>query len=207
MQSKYLLIAIAAFAVTTTGVQAYVGNKELNRAGISAQQVEAFTQARELRLQGEMEKARDVLLEAGVDESVIKSLKQALYEARQKLQQSVESGDYNVFKDSIIGTPLADIITTEEDFVTFKEVHILKQEGDFAKAKELLDDLGLSAMSVKAYPHKHRSHRFLELTVEQHDALRVARQANDHETTKAILAEAGIVDIYPRAPMFKKEWR
>jgi len=207
MQSKYLLIAVAAFAVTTTGAQAYIGSKELNRVGLSSHQVEALTQARELRSQGEVDKARDVLLSAGVDELTIKSLKQAVHASHQKLQLAVESGDYDSFREAIVGTPLMDIITTEEDFVVFKEVHTLKQEGEFVKAKELLDDLGLSTMSMKAYPHKHHTNRFLELAPEQHDALRVARQANDRKTVKMILAEAGIVDIHPHPPVFKKEWK
>ena len=49
MQSKSLLIAIAAFAVTTTGVQAYGGTKILNRAGLSENQIEAIEEARELK--------------------------------------------------------------------------------------------------------------------------------------------------------------
>jgi len=207
MQSKYLLIAIAAFAVTTTGAQAYIGSKELNKIGLSSHQVEAFTQARELRSKGEVDKARDVLLEAGIDEKTIKSLKRAAHTSRHKIRQSVGEGDYEAFKLAIVGTPLADIITTEADFVTFKEVHALRKEGEYAKAKELLDDLGLTSMHMGGHYHKHNSYSFLELTPEQHDALQVARQANDHDTVKTILFEAGIVDVTPRSHFMKKGWR
>jgi len=206
MQSKHLLIAVAAFAVTATGAQAYIGSEKLSKAGLSAQQIEAFTEARELRLMGEVEKAKGVLLEAGVDEDTIKSIRKVAHESHQKLREVIENGDYDDFKKTVFGTPLADIITTEEDFLAFKEAHILRQEGNFIKAKEILDDLGLSE-TIKGYVHKHHLRRALDLTPEQHDALRVARQSNDQETVEAILTEAGIVDSHKHKGMVKREWR
>ncbi len=61
MQSKSLLIAIAAFAVTATGVQAYGGMKILEKAGLSEEQISAFETARELRQSGDIAGARDAL--------------------------------------------------------------------------------------------------------------------------------------------------
>lgn len=120
MQSKSFLMAVAAFAVTTTGVHAYGGSKILNKAGISEEQIVAFEEARELRRSGDIEAARDRLIEAGIDEG------------------------------------------------TLKKVH-----------------------------HARKHHKFLEdLTDEQRDAFRVAKQANDRATMQAIIDEAGIVHTH-----------
>ncbi len=121
MKSKSLLIAVAAFAVTATGVQAHVGIGQLSRAGFTTNQIEAFSEARELRAKGEVEKARDVLLDAGVDEKKLNTLRKISHRTH------------------------------------------------------------------------YKSHHWLELTDEQRDALRVARQSNDHETVQAILEEVGMV--------------
>lgn len=93
-----------------------------------------------------------------------------------------------------------------EVFAQARELH---SKGEVEKAKELLDGLGLSMMSMRGYMHKrgYHSDRFLELTPEQHDALRAARQANDHETVKAILTEVGIEDVDSHPHVFKKGWQ
>ncbi len=130
---KALLIAIAAFAVTATGVQAYVGNEQLNKAGFSEQQIQALVQARELKSQGEIDKARDVLLKAGFDEEKVANLREVIKKAHNKGK------------------------------------------------------------------HKHKHRGWVEgLTPEQGDALRAARQANDHVTVKEILREAGIINSYEK---------
>lgn len=82
MQSKSLLIAIAAFAATAGSVQAYGGSELLQKAGLTAVQISAFETAREKRQAGDMTGARDVLVEAGVDENVLHSLHRASMEAR-----------------------------------------------------------------------------------------------------------------------------
>jgi len=74
VQSKSLLIAIAAFALTTNGAQAFSG-EVLERAGLSETQRHAFETARELRAQGNNEQARDVLVDAGIDTSIIERVR------------------------------------------------------------------------------------------------------------------------------------
>jgi hypothetical protein len=199
MQSKAFLIAIAAFAVTATGVQAYGGSQVLARAGLSEQQIEAFEVARELRRAGEGEKARDVLLEAGVDESTLTAVQRAAREARQAMLQAVAAEDFAAFRAAIVDMPLADIITTEADFKLFVEAHRLRQQGDWSAAQDIFTDLGVGrAGGIVGAPAKHRAaHRpglaaMADLTPEQHDALRVARQANDRVTMEAILEDAGM---------------
>ncbi len=47
MKSKPFLLAVAAFALTATGVQAFGNTQMLQRAGLSQAQISAFEVARE----------------------------------------------------------------------------------------------------------------------------------------------------------------
>ena len=193
MQSKSLLVAVAAFAVTVTGAQAFGGTLALERADISTEQRTALEEAHELRQAGDKEAARDLLVEAGVDEEVLQSLREAAREARTEIREAVESGDYELFKELIKGAPLEDVIASESDFELFLEAHELRQAGDREGAKAIFDELGL-----ERGPHHGHGHRgtfrgvMSGLTDEQREAVRVARQGNDKEAVKAILEEAGI---------------
>ena len=201
MNSKSLLIAIAAFAVTATGAQAFVGTNYLVQAGLSQTQVEAFTQARELRLKGKSEEARDLLLEAGLDEDAMDSIRAAARAAHVAVQAAIENEDFAAFRTATEGTPLYDIITTEADFKLFVEAHDLRTEGKYEEAREIFDELGVPARDKKGHHGRgmmmEHGQRLAELSPEQRDALRAARQANDKETVALILNEAGITDQAP----------
>ena len=119
-----MLIAIAAFAVTTSGVFAYSGNNVLQRANISAEQKVAITRARELKEHGNLAAARDSLVEAGIDEKVLKRLHEAKHQVELEMQAALVAGDYEAFIASISETPLADIITTEADFEQFRAAQV-----------------------------------------------------------------------------------
>jgi hypothetical protein len=191
MQSKSMLIAIAAFAVTTSGVFAYSGNNVLQRANISAEQKVAITRARELKEHGNLAAARDSLVEAGIDEKVLKRLHEAKHQVELEMQAALVAGDYEAFRASISETPLADIITTEADFEQFRAAQELKDDGDFIEANALFEELGVEP---KKNRHGHgRGHMLTELSEQQREAFAVAKSANDKATMQAILDEAGIM--------------
>lgn len=199
MQSKAFLIAIAAFAVTATGVQAYGGAKIFARAGLSEQQIEAFEVAHELHKKGEGVRARDVLVEAGVDETTLSAVQTAAREARHAILRAVDDKDFVAFTAAIVDMPLADIITTERDFALFVEAHELRKEGSYTAADEIFADLGVepgrTVHQRGSLPNRgamYREQVAHTLSSGQHDALRAARQANDRATMEAILSEAGI---------------
>ncbi len=195
MQSKSLLIAIAAFAVTASGAQAYIGSTSL----LSSNQVAAFAEARELKEKGEVVKARDVLIKAGIDEETISDLRKANKESRQAIKVAVTDNDYAAFKLAAANSPLIDIITTEEDFQLFRQAHELHGKGSHKEAIEIFTELGLPAKSHFVHRGKHHHRELLsELSDDQKEAFRVAKEANDKETMKAILLEAGVSDIKPR---------
>lgn len=194
MQSKSLLIAIAAFAVTTTGVSAFSGGV-LDRANLTEEQRVALEEAHELRQSGDKDAARDLLVEAGIDEEVLHSLREAAHEARSEMHEAVEAGDYERFKELVVDSPLADVITSEADFDLFVEAHELRAAGEYDEAKEILDELGIERPEHGPKHGRGFGGHHLDLsslTDEQREALQVARKANDRETVRAILEEAGI---------------
>lgn len=192
MQSKSLLIAIAAFAVTTTGVNAYSGSKILNRANLTEEQRTAIVQAQELRAEGDVEGARDLLVEAGIDEQALRAMHRARYEAHNEMRQALAAGDYAAFKEAVADTPLADLITSEEDFAQFREAHELRRSGEAEEAEALFESLGIEHPPHKSGKRHGKSHVFSQLSDEQREAFLVAKQANDRATMHAILDEAGV---------------
>jgi len=208
MQSKSLLIAIAAFAVTATGAQAYVGTKYIDESVLSTEQRDAFDEARKLRQAGDVDKARDLLLEAGVTDETLDSLRQASHNSHAAMVSAVEAGDFSAFRTAIEGTPLYDIVTSEADFVLFKEAHDLKMQGKADEAEVIMDELGVPARNVSMRNGRMgQQGGFLELSDEQRDALRAARQANDQETVSAILKEVGVTESTVERRMDRHSWR
>lgn len=187
MNSKALLIAIAAFAVTATGANAYGGNL-LSRAGLDEDQVEAIEEARELRAAGKFTEARDKLVEAGITEENLRSMHRVVNEARDAIREAVDNRDYDAFKKAAVDSPLSDIITSEADFEQFCEAHELRAAGEWEEANEIMDELGIEAGNR----HGKHSHLMGEFSEEQREALRVARQSNDRATIQAIFDEAGL---------------
>jgi len=71
----------------------------------------------------------------------------AMQEAREKIQQVLDNGNYAAWKEAVADSPheakLAEKIT-EENFPTFVEMQKAMQSGDFEKANELAEKLGLA---------------------------------------------------------------
>ena len=200
MYSKSLLIAIAAFAVTATGVHAYGGYKILGRAGLSDDQVEAIEEARELRQMGDFTGARNKLVQAGITEDTLQKVHRVTTEARNAVEEALNNGDYQAFVLAIADSPLADIITTEADFKQFKEAHDLRRAGEWEQSRSIMSDLGVNNSHFGGFKAGHKQHANLleNLSDEQLEALKVARQANDRATMQAIYDEAGVV-MWPKA--------
>lgn len=143
--AKALLIPVAAFAVTVTGVSAF-NSDVLEKAGLNTEQVEAFERARDLRKDGDRDGAREVIMNAGIDMETMHSVREAMHEHRHEMHSAidtaVEAGDYDAFKEAVKGSPLDDIVTSEDDFQRFAEAHNLRKEGDREAAREIMEDLG-----------------------------------------------------------------
>jgi hypothetical protein len=188
MQSKSLLIAIAAFAVTTTGASAY-GGKILDKANLTSDQKSAIVEARELRQSGDVDSARNLLLEAGIDEEVLRSIHHAKREVNKEVHSALENNNYPAFIEAIADGPLANIITNEADFEKFQEAHELKKNGEKEEAGEIFDDLGVERGHKT---HFGKGKMMSQLSDDQKEAVFVARQSNDREAIQAIFEEAGV---------------
>ena len=143
--AKSLLIPIAAFAVTVTGVSAF-NEDVLEKAGLSKDQISAFEEAHELRKDGDKEGARDILMDAGIDLETMHNVREVMHKHREAMKndidEAIENNDYEAFLSAIEGSPLADIINSESDFELFKEAHELKMTGDHKEAHEIMEELG-----------------------------------------------------------------
>ncbi len=222
MNSKSLLIAIAALALTATGAQAFSSNA-LITAGLSEEQRAAFVVARELREEGDVRGARDVLVQAGIDEVTIEKVRSAMKEEYQTqhaaIRAAVLANDFAAFTLAIKDSPLSDLIVTEDDFAAFTEAHALMDAGDNDAATAIFTELGFTDAH-----HRHHGGRGMmrgdihghggapalreELTEAQIQAFNVARQANDRDAMDAIMEEAGIIKPSKgEVPKFLKDGR
>lgn len=91
----------------------------------------------------------------------------------------------------------------DDQVVAIQEARELHKLGDFAGARDALmsagfDEATLSDLRQAHQTHQHSQRHWIKqqiaekLTDEQQDALQVAREANDRQTMRAILSEAGI---------------
>jgi hypothetical protein len=199
---KTILIPLAAFAVTVTGASAF-NSDMLKRAGLNDDQIAAFEEAKELKESGDKEKARDVLIAAGVDEDVIKQVREAMREHADAVKEAIEDNDYSDFRVAVAGSPLADIINTEADFDRLVEAHEFMQSGDKEAAKDIFDDLGFPHWGFFGkFKTEHDFEFMSRFSNEQQAELREAMADGDKERVREIFAEAGV-----EWPAFKNGWK
>lgn len=217
MQSKSILIAIAALALTATNAHAFSG-EVLEQAGLTESQRHAFEEARDLRISGDTKTARDVLLQAGIDDAVIERVRIAMSAEHRAhhaaMQAALDANDYQAFTAVVAGTPLADIITSSEDFVRFKEAHDLREEGDLTSAAAIMKDLEVQkpisySISTKTSVATMRDSKGLmsDLTASEQEAFAVAKAANDRDAMDAILDEAGVGDGWSSSSKYLRDGR
>lgn len=160
-KTSYLLLPIAAFALTATSAAAF--NPELlERAGLTEEQIAAFEVAQELKRDGDRQGARDVLAEAGIDLDVLEEMRNVMRHEHQRhhdeVESAIESGDFEAFRIAVVDTPLGNKVTTPEQFQTLMEAHVLRQVGEHEEAVQLLKTLGLNPGKRFHSPRQWQSH-------------------------------------------------
>lgn len=191
MLMKTLLIPLAAFAVTVTGASAFSGDM-LKRAGLDDEQIAAFEEAKELKEAGEKEAARDVLIAAGVDETVIKQVREAMREHHSDIHSAIANKDYEAFKAATEGSPFADMISGIEEFNRLVEAHELMKSGNKAAAKDIFEELGVPGPRMNHFKDRLKSTFMDSLSAEQKEEIKEAMENKDHERVREIMAEVGI---------------
>ncbi len=160
------MIPVAAFAVSATGVSAFNGDiiEKLN-IELSTSQIEALEESHELRRSGAFDEARAVLEEANIDHATMHEIRSAVHayrmELREAIHTAIETADYDEFVTLIGDGPLSEHITSQADFERFIEAHELMAEGEFAAAKDIMQELGIERESHRHGAHIHHggSHR------------------------------------------------
>ncbi|MCA9366993.1 hypothetical protein KC887_01865 [Candidatus Kaiserbacteria bacterium] len=144
---KQLLIPVAAFAITATSAAAFTGIdwSSLN-LDLSDSQVSALEQADQIRQTADKE-ARSVLEAAGIDDTKMHEIQDAMHAQRDAEHQAVEdaitNNDYAAFQAAVTDGPFADAIISEADFAKLVEAHQLREAGDFEGADAIMTELGI----------------------------------------------------------------
>lgn len=156
---QQVMIPLAALAITATGVSAFNGDiLEKLDIDLSNEQISALEEAHELRIDGaERDEVHAVLEDAGIDRETMSEVRDATREYREEMREKVhtalEDGDYDAFLAAIEGTPLEDIIDTENEFEQFMEAFDLRESGDRDGAKEIMDELGIERPLGHGHQH------------------------------------------------------
>lgn len=142
---RSLLVPVAAFAVTATSVSAY-NNDWFTKLDLDLtdDQLSALEQADEIRREANDE-ARAILEDAGIDNEKMREIGSA-FRAQSRahmdvVREAIEANDYDAYRTAVYDTPMADVIDTEEAFATLVKAYELRESGDYAAARELMDGL------------------------------------------------------------------
>lgn len=137
-----------ALLVLGSSVASAHGGKDFF-AGLTEEQRSALEEARELRKEGDLESAREVLKGAGFDPEMRRPHMLAkTEEERTEMQKrheailsAIEENDFEAFQDAVADAPFATLVT-EENFAKLVEAHKLLEAGDKEGARALFEDMG-----------------------------------------------------------------
>jgi len=151
------MIPVAAFAITVTGASAF-NSDMLSKIDVdlTSSQISALEEAHELRVSGaDRDEVKVFLEDAGLDADTMKEIKDATRELRDEqraaVESAIESNDYESFLTAIADSPLADAISSEADFETFKTANELMKSGDREEAQALMSDLGIEKLEGRGH--------------------------------------------------------
>lgn len=153
-RKKIALATLPALALLVLGSS--VASAHMRPFALTEEERTAIEEARELRKEGDLEGARDALLEAGLDpHRRFAKMRHGMMhmhsgggEKHAALIEAIENNDYAAFTRAIAGTPFGEALR-EDEFAILVKAHELRVAGDFEGAREILQDL----------PHPKRGER------------------------------------------------
>ena len=157
---KQIIIPMAAFAITVSGASAFTGSNWTSKleVDLSAEQVSALKAAEEIRQSAE-EEAKQVLVDAGLDEKKMKAIHDAMREIQkanyEAMEKALEAEDYDAWLEAAAEIPLSEKIASEADFSKLAEAHALREVGDREAADALMSELGLEGDYGMGMGHGH----------------------------------------------------
>lgn len=149
MNLPKIIVPVAAFAVTATAASAFSGTDWISKTDLALTdtQVSALEEAHTVR-QDSREKAKQILEDAGIDQALMKEIREARHEVMQSeraaIKAALEAEDYDAFVAAIADTPMAEKDISESDFAKLVEAHALRKAGDHEGARTIMEELGLT---------------------------------------------------------------
>lgn len=122
-------------------------------AHLTVAQQSALEEAHQLHKKGKDDEAKHVLESAGIDLPDARDYKNNNSKDKdenfKKFKTLIEQDDFDSFQKMVAGTPMAQIINTEDKFHALVEAHELRLEGHHEEAKEILEDAGIKSPKHK----------------------------------------------------------
>ncbi len=146
-------LALIGLSLGTTVSAAEVLRKPPMFENLTAAQQSILEEAHELHKQGKDEEAKELIEEAGIELPEPRDHHHEhgvnREERMEKFKTLIEQDDFESFQSLVAGTPMADIIDTEEKFEALVQAHELRLEGKHKEAKEILEEAGLKPFGKK----------------------------------------------------------
>lgn len=147
INKRHVISTLALIGLTVgTTVSAAEIVKRKPMQYLTTTQQEILEEAHELHKQGKKEEARELIDSAGIEFPERKHDKR---EHMKKFKTLIEQDDFESFKTLVAGTPMEEIIDTEEKFEALVQAHELRIEGKHEEAKEVLQDAGIRPFGKK----------------------------------------------------------
>ncbi|MFT5180034.1 MAG: hypothetical protein ACI9GH_000330 [Candidatus Paceibacteria bacterium] len=161
-QNKKTLIitlSILAFLLLSAGGVAYAASEEgFHKMNLTEEQKEVLEEARELKEEGDLKGARELIKESGiVFPKKHHKYSEELMEKHEDIREAVENGDYDLFLELTEDSP-RHIEINEDTFNRLVEAHALRQAGDHEGAREIMEELGLDKHPRFGGHHGEKDH-------------------------------------------------
>ncbi len=163
LTKKHILPAFAVIGLLTLGglsAQAFnLGTNNLAAfTNFSQAEQTAIQKSFDIRQAAEVE-ADKVLAAAGLDKTKLHQAIMTYHQGeKSKFEASITAGDYKTFSDLVKGSPMAKGLT-EENFNKLVEAHKLRQAGDMAGARKIMESVGFKGLGLGMGMMGGRGHR------------------------------------------------
>ena len=148
-------LALIGLTLGTSVSAAEIMRKPPRFESLTASQQSILEEAHELHMLGKDDEARKLIEDAGIETLGFKSMKERGEHRKQgeermeRFKTLIEQDDFESFQNLVAGTPMSDIIDTEEKFEALVQAHELRLEGKHEEARDILEDAGLKPFGKK----------------------------------------------------------
>lgn len=145
-------LALIGLTLGTSVSAAEVMRKPPRFENLTASQQSILEEAHELHMLGKDDEAKKLIEDSGIEIPKFKGMKQYGKEGKEHMERFktlIEQDDFDSFQKMVAGTPMADIINTEQKFEALVQAHELRLEDKHDEAKEVLEEAGIKPFGKK----------------------------------------------------------